>query len=338
MESITFLSSGRYVRSTSYLSDMSERDKPWDIHRAQADNIQALHQQVGFLNYAGRMADCSGVLLFRWDADLDTGEETIRLHKARFCRVRTCPTCQWRRSLLWMHRFLSRLPALAAVHPSARFVLLTLTVPNCQVSDLRTTLKGMSSAWHRFLRFPEMQKILGWLRTTEVTTGRIRDHAHPHFHALLMVPASYFSGRDYVQRDRWLEMWQQAMRDYSITQVDIRAIKPVSGAAGADIPGVSSELYRALPEVLKYATKPGDFLKATPEWFKAYVEQVHKLRFLATGGVLKNFLSEQTTEDELIHPEGEQPPDGDGFKTCVVFGWEKLEERYKRRGDLIITI
>lgn len=343
MQSITVPTSGRYVWSTDYLSDMSERDKPWDVHRAQSDQIQALHQQVGFLNYAGRMADCSGVLLFRWDADLNTGEERIKLHKARFCRVRTCPTCQWRRSLLWMHRCLSGLPALAAAHPSARFALLTLTVPNCPISDLRSTLKGMSSAWNRLQRFPEMRRVLGWLRTTEVTVGA-GGSAHPHYHALLMLPASYFK-KDYVHRDRWLEMWQQATGDNFITQVDIRAIKKIwktdaqpagAVAAGADVPGVSSEFYRALPEVLKYATKPADFLKATPEWFKTYVEQVHKLRFLATGGALKNFLSEQTTEDELIHPEGEQPPEGDGFKTCLVFGWEKPEKRYKRRGDLVL--
>lgn len=343
MQSITVPTSGRYVRSVDYLSDMSEKDKPWDVHRHQADLVQALHEKVGFLNYAGRMADCSGVLLFRWDADFTTGEERIRLHKARFCRVRTCPTCQWRRSLLWMHRCLSGLPALAAAHPSARFALLTLTVKNCPVGDLRQTLKAMNAAWNRFQRFPEMGRVLGWIRTTEVTAGA-DGSAHPHFHVLLMLSASYFK-KDYVHRDRWLEMWQQAMRDNSITQVDIRVIKKIwrdtsttgAVAVGADVPGVSSEFYQALPEVLKYATKPSDFVKAGAGWFKTYVEQVHGLRFLATGGVLKNYLSEKTTEDELTHPEGEQPPDGGESKTLLVFGWEKPERRYKRRKDLTIT-
>lgn len=327
MENILQVESAGVHDSTQYLSELSAKDKPWDKHRAQTDKIQALYLESGFDRYAERVAECSGQLLFAWDADMETGECVLKLRSARFCRVRNCPVCQWRRSLLWKARFLSRLPLLQRDYPKARFILLTLTVPNPQITELRSTLSDMSAAWNRMQRTSEMKKILGFVRTTEVTLGNSgADYCHPHYHALLMVQPSYF-GKDYVTRDRWLEMWQKAYRDESITQVDVRAI----GVKSTD--GFDNQLIKALPEVLKYATKPGDFEKAGADWFGTYVQQVNRLRFLATGGALKNYLSEQYSESDMIHPEGEQP-DGDGIKSVLVFGWKKIEKRYKKQATI----
>lgn len=323
------------VPSTEFLSDTSPKDKPWDIHRANADLIEAFHRLAGFKAYAERMSQCSGRLVFKLDVDLETGETFLKLKSARFCRVRTCTVCNWRRSLLWTHRALSGLPGLMQSHPLARFILLTLTVPNPPIEMLRATLKAMSTAWHRFQRFPEMRHVLGWIRTTEVTLGKTGPgRCHPHYHALLMVEGDWFSNH-YTTRDRWRSMWRQAMRDDSITQVDVRAIKPKAGAGLVGLDGVSLEFYSALPEVLKYATKPADFLEAGVDWFKMYVEQVHRQRFLATGGILKDYLKEDITEQEMLTPEGEQPEEDDGHRALFMYDWNKPDKRYKRARGIL---
>ena len=106
-------------------------------------------------------------------ADLpETGETRLRLREAHFCRVRHCPVCQWRRSLMWQARFYQSLPKLVTEHPKARWLFLTLTVRNCPITELGETLTAMNAAWQRLKDRKEFRPVLGWVRTTEVTRGK----------------------------------------------------------------------------------------------------------------------------------------------------------------------
>ena len=185
------------------LTDYSQRDAPWDTHRAQAQDVMAIYETVkDFERYAERISGCSGVLRFGMVVDPETGELRLKLREAQFCRVRNCPVCQWRRSMMWQARFYQALPRIEQEHPKARWLFLTLTVPNCPVNELRSTLQDMNKAWQRLIKRKEFKPVLGFIRTTEVTAedekkyGR-SGYAHPHFHALLLVPSWYFSGAAY---------------------------------------------------------------------------------------------------------------------------------------------
>src|SRR4030088_2035012 len=85
-----------------YLSDASPRHKPWDVHRGEADEVQQAY--AGGLSrhqrYALRVEQCSQVLEFVRDPP-GSGKRKYTLKNAWFCRVRHCPVCQWRRSLMW---------------------------------------------------------------------------------------------------------------------------------------------------------------------------------------------------------------------------------------------
>ena len=49
------------------LTDYSQRDAPWDTHRAQAQDVMAIYETVkDFERYAERISGCSGVLRFEW--------------------------------------------------------------------------------------------------------------------------------------------------------------------------------------------------------------------------------------------------------------------------------
>lgn len=95
------------------LGHYSAKDKPWDVHRAQAADVQQIYQNADeFERYAERIDQCSGVLRFGMSPHPDTGEVLLRLREAHFCRVRHCPVCQWRRSLMWQARFYQSLPSI----------------------------------------------------------------------------------------------------------------------------------------------------------------------------------------------------------------------------------
>lgn len=97
--------------SEFYLTDLSEKDKPWDLHRSEADQVRDLYQEGGNVRYGERIEACAKWLAFALVAT-DEGEREFRLQSAHFCRVRHCPVCQWRRSLMWKARFRKALPSI----------------------------------------------------------------------------------------------------------------------------------------------------------------------------------------------------------------------------------
>lgn len=319
--------------NSEYLSDLSSRDKPWDIHRSQTDEVNYIYAAAGeFERLAQRMSDCSGLLTFSWANNNETGETKLKLKSARFCRVRHCPVCQWRRSLMWQARFYQALPDVIEKHPKARFLFLTLTVKNCEIGDLRETLKNMNTAWNRLRLRKEFKGVTGWLRSTEVTRGK-DDSAHPHFHALLMVPSNYFT-KGYVTHGRWAELWGECLKVDYLPNVDIRTVKK-RVAKDSQIDAfenytVAEELNAAISETLKYAVKPDDMTVGNPDWFLELTRQTHKLRFIATGGALKNVLKADEESDKDLVLLGDTEAQNEEESTPLHFAWRETESRYKR--------
>jgi len=321
----------RYIVSLPESSDTlvhySPSDAPWDKHRAATDDVGGIYARAAeFERLAARMSACSGILRFGWLDDPETGESRLRLREAQFCRVRHCPVCQWRRSLMWQARFYQSLPSLVAAYPKARWIFLTLTVRNCPIDELGATLTAMNAGWQRLKDRKEFRPVLGWIRTTEVTRGQ-DGSAHPHFHALLMVPPSWFSGPAYVKQARWVELWQSCARLNYTPNVDVRTVKPRarSGEACAD---VAEALRGAVAETLKYSTKPGD-MTADADWFLELTRQTHRRRFVATGGVLRDVLRvEQESDDDLALADGPAAGEDDGSR--LAFSWRRDDRRYRR--------
>ena len=97
------------------LTDYSPSDAPWDAHRSVSDDVGGIYLLAAeYERYGARMASCGGLLRFGWSTLKETGETRLRLREAHFCRIRHCPVCQWRRSLMWQARFYQSLPRIVA--------------------------------------------------------------------------------------------------------------------------------------------------------------------------------------------------------------------------------
>src|SRR2546429_6908691 len=161
------------VNQDEYLSDASPRHKPWDVHRGEAGEVQQAY--AGGTNrhqrYADRVEHCSQVLEFARDPPKQAGREKLlskagqklTLKNAWFCRVRHCPVCQWRRSLMWQAKVYRALPQLLRDFPDTRFLFMTLTIRNCEVKDLHATLTLMAQAWKRLIQLRQWPA-RGWVR------------------------------------------------------------------------------------------------------------------------------------------------------------------------------
>jgi plasmid rolling circle replication initiator protein Rep len=296
----------KQVNEGEYLSDVSPCHKPWDVHRAEADQVQeayaggtSQHQR-----YVTRVEQCSQVIGFARDPPKKSGKQKYTLKNAWFCRVRHCPVCQWRRSLMWQAKVYRALPALLRDYPDTRFLFMTLTIRNCEVKDLRATLTQMAHAWQRLTQL-RTWPARGWVRAVEITRSEKYRTAHPHYHCLLMVPPAYFQG-DYLKQAEWAELWRQSLRVDYRPVVDIRTVKLDLVQASRRVNEPPRQLWGAVAEILKYAVKPSDMIR-DHEWFRQLVDQVHKVRGVAVGGILKRYIKERERENLTSEP-GEEAP------------------------------
>ena len=293
------------------LAELSDRDQVWDKHRANADKVcNHYRSSKDFNQYSERISFCSQLLDFRLVPEPEEGVLKLKLSASRFCRVRTCPVCQWRRSLMWKAKAYQALPKVTKDFPKHRWLFLTLTVKNCPVEELRSTLNHLNKSFVRLTKLKDWPAD-GWIKSVEVTRGR-DGNAHPHLHALLMVPASYF-GAGYVSQDRWVEMWRSSARlDYN-PQTHIKAIAKHHNPTSI------------VPEILKYQVKESD-LVANREWFLELTKQLHKTRAVAVGGVLRGYMKELECEPEdLVGNTNE----GEVDEGHLYFGWRRKQKKYK---------
>lgn len=261
-----------------------------------------------WLGRSQRMLDCGSVLTFAVAANGDK-----RLMHARFCRDRMCPACQKRRSLMMFHQVKDVCQAQQKEMPGTRYLLLTLTVPNVEAENLKDKLKQMSKGFYRMFQRAEVKRaVRGWFRALEVTCNLERGDYHPHYHVLLAVSSKYFKGKNYIKQARWLELWQESMRDFSITQIDVRTVKPNPKRQG------SNDIESAAAEVGKYATKPKDYLVKTPSGeylahspvVKVLAQSLRNVRLVGFGGSLKEHFAKlglgdvESDQADLVHVSG----------------------------------
>lgn len=205
---------------------------------------------------------------------------------------------------------------------------MTLTVKSCELSELRPTLDWMSKSWQRMSQrkvFPA----IGFARSTEVTRGG-DDTAHPHFHALLMVPSTYFNGNYYLTQQDWTELWRSCLRVDYTPIVNIKAVKPNKKWLADNESGFATEqkLAGAIVETFKYSIKPEDLVgngsELDRQWLLQLTKQLEKTRAIALGGVFKNYLSESEPEDLV----GESDEGDDVSASSIYFGWREVVQRY----------
>jgi plasmid rolling circle replication initiator protein Rep len=229
---------------------------------------------------------------------------------------------------MWRSRFWRALPALIETYPKSRWLFLTLTIKNCEIGSLRSAIEHLNQSWRRLVKRKEFKHVQGWVRTTEVTRGA-DGTAHPHFHCLLMVSPTYFTGKGYIKQIEWTDTWKECLRvDYQPV-VDVRSVKEKAKPDKSHVETLSAGISDAITETLKYSVKPSD-MTSDDEWFIELTKQTHKMRFIASGGALKDILKEADESDEgMLGTEGE----GEKSDPELFFDWREKMRRYTKKSD-----
>ena len=312
-------------------------ERPWKKKKEQSLRLAEAYHTLGFGKKALRIKECGSFLKFlECPNNVQHGK---RLKHANFCRVRLCPTCQWRKSILLALQVRQVCHCIFLLKPTVRFLFLTLTVPNVRGDKLSRAIDELFEGWKRLTKRKELRRILlGYFRALEVTYNRERDSYHPHFHILLVVPSSYFCGDNYIKRDQWLALWKECVRDETITQVDIRSVKSLGDVHSSK--GLAAGI---AGEVAKYSTKPDEYLEGDEEEgeeneservevIKTYDVALRRRRLIGWGGLLREIHRELGFEDvetaDLVDINGEVIPDG---CKCLVCSSDLVEHIYMWR-------
>lgn len=264
------------------------------------------------------------------------GEDGIkRLKQAFFCKSKLCPLCNWRRSKKLRYQVMEIVQACITKEPKGRWLFLTLTCRNVATKEeLDETMREMTKALNRLFKYKKVAKnVLGFLRGTEVTVNHKESTYHPHFHVLLFVQSSYFTGNqdNYINQEEWTKLWQKAMKlDYKPI-VDIRAVRPNKRKG-------TSDTLSAVLETAKYPVKESDYLTGIIWQDNGVIFDLeyalYKKRLLGFGGLLKTykwllFASEDMEDGDLIKI-GDEDKISETVKT-VLYYWDSFRRDYYQK-------
>lgn len=227
------------------------KERPWQIHKKSTMELAESYKRLG-MNKHYRVSECGSFLEFKRFVQ----DNSLKLNRSNFCKVRLCPMCSWRRSLKTFGQ-VSKVMDYALGQKDYRFIFLTLTCKNVYGEELSEQLDKL---FHSFKKLTERkavkQAVKGWFRALEVThnldgTSKDYDTFHPHFHIILAVNKSYFTDKKYyLSHEKWTSLWKSCLKVDYTPIVDVRAFKT----------GKKSHVSKSVAESAKYAVKSNDFI------------------------------------------------------------------------------
>ena len=222
-----------------------------------------------------RCESCGDLTIFLADFEM----KNKKLHKASFCGNRFCPMCSWRMSCKDSLK-ISILMEHLRKEENKEFIFLTLTAPNVKEDKLEEEIKHYNKSFKKLMGRKEVKSIVkGYIRKLEVTynsdmSSKSYDTYNPHFHVVIAVNKTYFKKSDlYINQQRWLELWQEATGNSSITQVDVRKSK--------------SNNLKEVYELAKYSAKDTDYLVSRPV-FNVFYRALKGKQFIVFSGLFKD--------------------------------------------------
>jgi len=213
--------------------------------------------------------DCNTFMMFVSDEKMEKKKQ----HKGNSCKNRFCPICSWRKAKKDALALSVQMKYIKEEHKK-EFIFLTLTAPNVPADELEEEIKMYNHSFQKLMQRKEVKTIVkGYVRKLEVTYNAERNDYHPHFHVLIAVNKSYFTQtKQYINRDRWLELWQQVTDNPSITQVDVRKVRENSN--------------KEVAEVAKYSAKDSDYL-IDEKVFEVFYKALKGKRLIVQSGLFK---------------------------------------------------
>lgn len=312
---------------SKFLNDVSATGykRPWK--EKKLDNLTyADYLEVLNFKKAHNVKDCGETLEF-----VKTKDGRLKLYRTFFCHSRLCPLCAWRYSIKNTYEVSKILDTAKTNNEEIEFLFLTLTVKNVDLTALKGTIKTVHEAFNRLTKYKRVAGLVqGYIRSTEITINQQTNQAHPHVHAVLVVPKGYARRkqlRRYIDVSEWQALWRKALKADYDPIVNVQKIKSRKRKGKK---AEKSEL-AAAKETAKYQVKSSDYITGDRKRDLLYIDSLERAlantRQFGFGGVLKEIrhdLKLDEKEDDLIkiddEKETEKEPEKVTYKWNFKFG------------------
>ena len=283
------------------------KERPWKMHKVNSLKLHELYKKALVLDNnlisESRMKsleECGDNLLFSVN---DKNEK--RLKGASFCRIRTCPMCNWRKSLKLFGQTNKIANIILEQLPTTRFIFVTFTVKNCSAEKLEETINLMNQGFkdltnkNRKISCSAKLKnnLLGYIRAMEVTYNSDEDTYHPHIHCIFALKAGYFT-HGYIKKSDWQYIWGECCDTEYEPIVKVQTIK--------------NSTAKAVAEVAKYPVKMDELAnydneKKAINALIVFTKILKGRRLITFGGVFADIKKQLKLDDvetgDLIHLE-----------------------------------
>ena len=242
------------------------------------------------------------------------------------CKQRLCAVCQKKRSLLW---YMKMLPIFKYyLNSGNKIVFVTFTIKNTEklkdgLDYLQNGFRLLSDKAYKITKAFKYL-FIGGVRSIEIKRGANSNLWHPHMHCI-------FIKRNNTQFKEDLEFLKSAWNTVLCTvhgkvakwgSVDYKAINKTSNDKFKLVKLKSVEdCCKAICETFKYATK-FDWQNQSQD-IPELVEAIKGRRLIVPCGSIRNLLSENDIEHDLILPYTEIKK-----RFCAVCGENDFEEFY----------
>ena len=311
------------------------------------DRIASLWGKAGEPKKQGAMESCGSLVTYEhYVSDDHPDKDRWALTHGVFCNLRTCPMCNWRRSVR------NRLRLQAVVNEAFKRnreehqdrndkkhlrnpLFLTVTIPSVKGEDLKTAVHNLLKTWRRMTKNPNRTPLwrdglVGYWRSLEITRNPQTGLYHPHLHVLFLATTAYYIDPTqpkhhstlYRTHEAWGTAWTQA---YNKTTGDSQTKLIVDARA---VQG--EELEKAVAEVTKYVTKDDTLLKAglpdaeLTERLLTLETGIRGVKLVDQGGEIQRIM-ETANMDELIKQLIEQ---GENWTKVSESDWTYLTREY----------
>jgi plasmid rolling circle replication initiator protein Rep len=266
----------RHLTAYATLSETTKENLAERKHAT--DRIASLWGKAGEPKKQTSMESCGSLVTYEhYVSDENPDKSRWSLTHGTFCNLRTCPMCNWRRSVR------NRLRLQAVVneafkqnreeHPDYNDkqhlrnpLFLTVTIPSVKGENLKTAVHDLLKTWRRMTMNPSRtplwrEGLVGYWRSLEITRNPRTGLYHPHLHVLFLATTAYYVDPTqpkhhstlYRTHEAWGTAWTQAYNKVTGSSetkliVDARAVQ-------------GEELEKAVAEVTKYVTKDDSLLQ-----------------------------------------------------------------------------
>ena len=250
------------------LSDKIEQRTELKLRNVDIYNIASKARVSMTEKVLERIKNCGTFLEFATDEN----KEKSKLLNANFCENRFCPNCAANQARKLAIELAISLEWIKEKY-GYRFIFLTLTAPNVPAHEVEDELRDYSKSFKRLFERKSVKAICkGYIRKLEMTYNIERDDFHPHYHVVIAVNNSYSTDKNYyLSQKKWLEMWRESKRDWSIEAVDVRAVN-------------ENNLEKSVQEFAKYIAKDSNYAYSL-DVFSTFYRTLKGKKYITFNGV-----------------------------------------------------